>query len=163
MSSTLIELRDIVAVVSITVNVILVFVAKKIQTKVENKRFLKSFLIEEIKSLKREYEDLLNSFCGKGIKPQEVQPLLKVKNIKVQHVTDLLKEKYKTHKFSIDLNLKDYHVGLREILTETEEFLENYKADMYFPLSSNSMNAIVKFRQEKESVFNKLILFINDK
>lgn len=159
MSSTLIELRDIVASVSITVNVILVFVAKKIQTKVENKRFLKSFLIEEIKALKKEYEDLLNSFCGKGIKPKQVQILLKLKNIKVLDVMDLLKKK----KYRIPISLEHYHRELREILIETPEVVENYKADTYFALSSNSMNAIVKFRQEKESVFNKLILFVNDK
>lgn len=93
----------------------------------------------------------------KNIKPKEVLIELKLINIKLENTIYLLpNKKYRK------INIKSYHTKLRNIIEKTEEFSNNYRRNNFFELNSDSKNKIIKFQQDKGSIFNDLILLINE-
>ena len=78
-------------------------------------------------------------------------------NIKVTDIMDEINCIYK-----IDKNtLNPYQNELRDLLTDNEDFNNQFN-DEKLILSSNSKNSLIKFQQEKNKLFNQIILKINN-
>lgn len=153
------SVSDYISLLAIVVNSVLaIWIVKVLQNGQTNKRYLKSHLIQEIKEIKIEYKKFLNQLNTRGLKPQSIPPWLKLMNIKIQDLMELVKEKYDIEHD----HLKEYQINLRSTVTELEEFIGSYKQNNNFKLDSDSLDKIIKFQQENYSKFNKLIVEIND-
>lgn len=150
---------DIISIVSLVVNSCLaIWVVKNLQKNLANRRYLKNHIISEIKDLKSDYRNFLNELHLGKIKPKKIAPWLKLINIKVQDVMEIVSDKYK-----IDENtLRNYQVELRKVITEFDEFILNYKENKCFKLKDKSIQELIKFQQNNSSKFNSLIIKIND-
>ncbi len=154
------RLSEIISIIALVLNICIVFVVRCLTTKSENKRFLKSFLIQEIKSLKEEYHNFIQDFINQKIKPKEVFLLLKLNNIKITAIKSILEnQKYRLDTFKH--NMDDYHINLRQTIGEIPEFLENYKENEPFILNPESTNKILTFLQKHNQIFNDYILLVN--
>ncbi|MBC6400589.1 MAG: hypothetical protein GDA51_10175 [Ekhidna sp.] len=124
-----------------------------------NKRYLKDYLIAEIKDLKAEYGKFLSELYSGKSKPKRITPWFKLMNIKVQDTMEIVSKKYKIDKGI----LKNYQIELRNFVTDLEEFESNYKKDNYIQLSSKSQGELIQFQQDNNSKFSSLIIKINEK
>ncbi len=80
-------------------------------------------------------------------------------NIKVQDIMEIISKKYKIDKDS----LKSYQIELRELVTEFKEFNSNYKENKFVKLNDSTLKELIRFQQENNSVFNSIIMKINEK
>tara|TARA_R110002167_G_scaffold71696_9_gene202210 strand:+ start:7667 stop:8161 length:495 start_codon:yes stop_codon:yes gene_type:complete len=155
-----IDNSDVIEIIGIVVNSILaIWVVKSLQNNLTNKRYLKDHLIQEVKDLRSEYKKFLNDLYGGKLKPQQVLPWFKLMNIKTQDTMDLIHQRYGVDKDT----LKNYQIELRNLVTEQEEFNENYKENKNIKLRESSFRDLLIFQQENNSKFNKLIIDVNDK
>ena len=65
--------------------------------------------------------------------------------------------------YDIDVDtLKPYQVELRFLITEMDDFIQNYKLDTPIQFSRDSKQKILGFQSQHNHIFNKLIVQIND-
>lgn len=151
---------DYLDIFSLIINSFLaIWIVYIIQNNLNNKRILKDHFINEIKELRKEYKNFLNSLYLGKLKPKEVIPWFKLMNIKSKNLLFLLNKKYKVDKNA----LHPYQIHLRKIVTEFSEFDENFKTNREFKLSEESKNELIIFQQDYNGIFNSLIMDINDK
>ena len=98
--------------------------------------------------------DLING----DIYPKNIIPWHKLMNIKVNDVMYDLENTYKINKTS----LKPYQIELRELITDNEDFIEQFNSEKLV-LNHNSINLIIKFQQNHNKLFSDLIIKINNK
>ncbi len=150
----------IISVVGLIINSILaIWIVKILQNNLANKRYLKDYLIEEIKDIRLEYRRFLNDLNSGKLKPKNILPWFKLMNIKVQDIMEIISKKYKIDKDS----LKSYQIELRELVTEFKEFNSNYKENKFVKLNDSTLKELIRFQQENNSVFNSIIMKINEK
>jgi len=160
LSSISLNASDIIAIIGVIVNSFLaIWIVITLQNNLANKRYLKDHLIQEVKDLRGEYKKFLNELYQGKLRPKQILPWFKLMNIKTQDVMEIVNQKYGLDK---DI-LRNYQIELRNIVTEQEEFNENFKENNCFPLKESSLKEILQFQQNNNSKFNKLIIEINDK
>lgn len=154
------ETGDIISIIGVLVNSFLaIWIVKTLQNNLANKRYLKDHLIQEIKDLRNEYKKFLSELYLGKLKPKQILPWFKLMNIKIQDIMELINQKYDLDKDT----LRNYQVELRNIVTEQDEFNENFKDNLCFVPKESSLNDLLKFQQKNNSKFNQLIIDINDK
>lgn len=158
--NSILSVGDIISIAGIIINSTLaIWVVKTLQNNLANKRYLKDHLIEEVKELRLDYRVFLNDLNSGKLKPKQITPWFKLMNIKVQDTMELLHTKYKID----NTQLNPYQIELRNIVTEQEEFNENYKTNKSINLKESSKRELITFQQVNSSKFNKLIIEINEK
>lgn len=158
--SSVMDSSDIISIIGIVINSVLaIWLITSLQKNLANKRYLKDHIIEEIKDLRNEYKKFLNDLYIGKLKPKQILPWFKLMNIKVKDTMDIINSKYHIDK---DL-LKNYQVELRNIITEKDEFNENFKENKAVKLSESSLRDLIIFQQKNNSKFNDLIINVNDK
>lgn len=66
-------------------------------------------------------------------------------------------------KYNIDKDmLYPYQNTLRELVTEDENFIQQYKNNADIQFSDDSKNKFIRFQQEQNHLFNEIIIKIND-
>lgn len=144
--------------IGIIVNATLAYwIVRTIQNKLTNKRILKDHFISEIKEIRAEYKGFLNNLYSNNTQPQRVIPWFKLMNIRVADLMALIKEKYKID----EKKLKPYQNDLRELITNNNDFIEQFKNDTVI-FSEASRNELIKFQQMHNKLFNEIIIAIND-
>ncbi|TND09852.1 MAG: hypothetical protein FD123_780 [Bacteroidetes bacterium] len=153
------EPSDWIEIFGILINAgLAIWIVITIQNRLTNKRVLKDYFISEVKDLRNEYKICLsNLYTGKTY-PKSVTPWFKLMNIKVNDLMKILQEQYKIDK---DI-LKPYQNDLRELITEDENFIKQFKNDKPIEFNDSSKNSFMKFQQQNNSLFNKLIISINE-
>lgn len=141
------------------VNAFLAFwIVKTIQNRLANKRVLKDHFISEIKEIRNEYRNCLSNLYSCKTHPRIVIPWFKLMNIKVNDVMSVLNSKY-----SIDKNyLLPYQHDLQEMITNNEDFINQFKNDNNVTFTESSKIQFIKFQQENNQLFNDIIIKIND-
>lgn len=130
---------DWIALIGVIVNSILAYwIVRTIQNKLTNKRVLKDHFINEIKEIRNDYKTCLNNLYLNTTHPHRVIPWFKLMNIKVTDLMTLINTKYKIDKDK----LKPYQIELQELITNNEDFMNQYsKADKNdFPFASIRVN-----------------------
>lgn len=147
-------------ITSIIVNGGLAFwIAKTLQNSMNNKRVLKDHFISEVKILKEEYFNLIDNISSNKCKPKELNSQFKTLNIKTNSLMLFLNKRYK-----IDTRfLTAYQIDLKKMVTEFDEYIYNFRENDDLILESDSLQKIIKFRQQNFGTFNSLIISINDK
>jgi hypothetical protein len=149
---------DWISIAGLVINgIIAVLVITTIQRRLNNKRILKDHIIKEVIDLRTEYRSFLNQLYKNKISPKQVTPWFKLMNIKAKDLIDIISY---NQKIKMDY-LSPYQVDLRQIVTELEEFQSNYKTDEKIELGSISKSEVIRFQQENNHLFNKLILEIS--
>lgn len=155
----LIEVSDWIAIGAVLINGGLAFwIVRTIQNKLANKRVLKDHFIAEIKEVREQYKVQLNNLYSGNCKPKELLPWFKLMNIKVNDLMVLVNQKYDIDKDK----LKPYQTDLRIIVTESAEYINNFKQNKAICFSDGSKTNLIQFQQQNNSIFNKLIVNIND-
>lgn len=153
------DFSNVVDIVAIIVNAILaVWIVRVIQDKLTNKRVLKDHFISEVKDLRLDYEECIKSAYNGTLLPKSITRWFKIKNIKKNHLLKYLKDVYNVE--SPDLN--NFHVELRELLTNSQEYVNNYRANNQLLLTISSKKEIDKLQIKYYHVFNKIIIEVND-
>jgi len=151
---------DIISLISLIVNIFLtIWIVKTLQKNLANKRYLKDYLITEIKDLKAEYGKFLSELYSGKSKPKRITPWFKLMNIKVRDTMEIVPKKYKIDKEI----LKNYQIELRNFVTDLEEFKSSYKDNEMVVLKEGSMVELMKFHRNNNSKFSSLIIKINEK
>ena len=151
---------DIISLISLIVNIFLtIWIVKTLQKNLANKRYLKDYLITEIKDLKAEYGKFLSELYSGKSKPKRITPWFKLMNIKVRDTMEIVPKKYKIDKEI----LKNYQIELRNFVTDLEEFKSSYKDNEMVVLKEESMVELMKFHRNNNSKFSSLIIKINEK
>ncbi len=135
-----------------------VWIVRTIQNRVANKRVLKDHFISEVKDLRNEYRVCLDELHSNSMNPKAILPWLKLMNLKVDDLLDLMHKKYKIDKKT----LFPYQHNLRELITGNVDFERDYQNSITINFSDASKNALIKFQQENNHLFNELIIEIND-
>lgn len=152
-------LSSLIAIIGIVVNAIIaVWVIHAIQSKINNERVLKDHLIGEIKEIRNEYKSCLNSLYSNKISAKRVIPWFKLMNIKVSDLSEIIYTKYKIDR---DI-LKPYQIDLADLITNNEDFVNQFDNDDPIEFSASSKNTFVRFQQNHNHLFNSLIIGIND-
>ena len=153
------EPSDWIDLLGIIVNAGLAFwIVKTIQSRLTNKRVLKDHFINEIKEIRNEYRTCLNNLYSNSSHPKRVIPWFKLMNIKVTDVMSIVNTKYKVEKEK----LNPYQRDLQELITNNEDFMNQYKNDKPLVFSEDSKSLFVKFQQQHNQLFNYIIIKIND-
>jgi len=154
------QVSDWIDIISLAINSALaVWIVITIQNNLNNRRVLKDHFINEVKNCRGEYKDFLSRLSSHHVKPKSIAPWFKLMNIKVTDLMSLLHQKYK-----VDKNcLEAYQVELRMLVTEFDEFVSSYKTNSEIKLKEESLSKIIKFQQNNNGIFNKIIIKINDK
>ena len=152
------DIGNYIDVIAIIANVLLtIWIVLVIQDRSNNKRILKDYYINEIKELKNDYKVYLTNLYLCKVSPKNIIPWFKLMNIKVTDIMDEINCIYK-----IDKNtLNPYQNELRDLLTDNEDFNNQFN-DEKLNLSTTSKNSLIKFQQEKNKLFNQIILKINN-
>lgn len=150
---------DWVDIIGLGVNSALAFwIVKTIQNRLTNKRVLKDHFINEIKEIRNEYRTCLSNLYANKTHPKTVLPWFKLMNIKVNDLMSILNTKYK-----VDKNLlMPYQRDLQELVTNNEDFMNQFKSDKPVEFSDSSKVQFIKFQQEHNQLFNDLIIKVND-
>lgn len=153
------EPSDWISIMGLLVNAFLAFwIVKTIQNRLANKRVLKDHFISEIKEIRNEYRNCLSNLYSCKTHPRIVIPWFKLMNIKVNDVMSVLNSKY-----SIDKNyLLPYQHDLQEMITNNEDFINQFKNDNNVTFTESSKIQFIKFQQENNQLFNDIIIKIND-
>ena len=153
------EVADWIAIAGIVVNSVLaVWIVRTIQNRLTNKRVLKDHFITEIKEIRTEYKCFLNNLYASKTVAKTIIPWFKLMNIKVNDIMDLINEKYKIDKAI----LNPYQNDLREMITENEDFIKQFESENSIDFSEISKTQFIKFQQDNNRLFNKIIVKIND-
>lgn len=153
------EYGDTINLIGLIVNFILgIIIVVVIQKRETDRRVLNDHLIEEVKDLRNDYRIFFQRL-EKGIKPQEIASWFKLTNIKSNDLLDLIAIKNP----SIQTNyLKPFQKELKDIISDSKEYEENYFPNNKFKLKSATVVKVQRFRQQHDSLFNQLIVQINE-
>lgn len=148
-----------ISVITLLVNSILaIWIARTIQNSFTNKRILKDHFINEVKDIRNDYSIWLNDLSSNKINPKLVTPWFKLMSIRIKDLMLIISNKY-----DIDKNLLNpYQNDLRELITDNEDYIKQYQKNELLILTEASQKLIIKFQQENNLVFNKIIVAIND-
>lgn len=135
-----------------------IWIVRTIQDNQNNRRVLKDHFICEVKELRNAYKDCLNNLHGGKTLPHAVTPWFKLMNIKVNDLMVILNSKYR---IQID-KLLPYQAVLPELVTDSDDFIKQFKSDKPVKFSEETKKALIKFQQEHNQLFNDLIILIND-
>ena len=135
-----------------------IWIIKTIQYNQNNRRVLKDHFISEVKDLRNAYKDCLNNLHSDKTYPQAVTPWFKLMNIKVNDLIVILNSKYK---IQID-KLLPYQPELPELITDSDDFINQFKGDKPVKFSQETKKSIIRFQQQHNQLFNELIILIND-
>lgn len=133
------------------------WIVRTIQNKLTNKRVLKDHFINEIKEIRAEYKGCLNNLYSNNTNPQRIIPWFKLMNIRVADLMVLINEKYKID----EKKLKPYQNELRELITNNNDFINQFKNDKIV-FSEASRSELIKFQHTHNKLFNEIIIAIND-
>jgi len=155
-----VTLTEWIAIFAILANAIMAYwIVQTIQKNINNRRVLKDHFISEIKEIRTDYYKWLEYFYSKKFSPREVIPIFKLLSIKVNNCLDVVGETY-----SIEENcLSPFVLDLPEIITESEAFTSNFSKNTSTTLDNEARHKLIKFQQEHNKVFNKIIVGINNK
>lgn len=150
---------DFIDIAAIVVNIILtVWIVMVIQNRSANKRFLKDYYISELKEIRNEFKNCLSNLYNNKVLPKNIIPWFKLMNIKVTDYMEGVNSTYKVdQKF-----LEPYQNELRELITENQDFINQFNSKEKLILSSVSKNELIRFQQVHSKLFNKLIIKINN-
>jgi len=153
------EVSDWIDIASIVVNFFLaIWIVTVFQDKLNNKRVLKDHLINEVKDIRDDYRTFLNILYSNKSEPSQIAPWFKLMNIKINDILDLISKNH-----SIDRKiLYPYQVELRDIITEFDEYIDNYISNTNITLLPTSQLSIIQFEQRNNHIFNDIIVIIND-
>lgn len=146
-------------IVGLLVNSLLAFwIVRTIQNKLTNKRVLKDHFINEVKEIRNEYRQCLSNLHSSKTHASRVIPWFKLMNIKVDDLMQIMNKKYK-----VDSKiLNPYQNELRELITESTDFISQYSKEQNLEFSETTKSRIIIFQQEHNHLFNDLIIQIND-
>ena len=150
---------DYVEILGVLINSILAYwIVRTIQTNLTNKRVLKDHFINEIKEIRNEYKTCLNNLYANKTHPKLVIPWFKLMNIRVNDTMNLINNKYK-----IEITkLNPYQITLQELVTNNEDFMNQFKNDKPVEFTEFSKVQLIKFQQENNQLFNEIIIAVND-
>jgi hypothetical protein len=158
-STSALDITEWIEIGSVLINGFLAFwIVRTIQDKLANRRVLKDHFISEIKELREQYKTQLNNLYLGKCTPKELLPWFKLMNIKITDLMKVIGEKYKIDK---DI-LKAYQIELRTLVTESDDFNESFKNNNPILFSNQYKTDIIQFQQKNNSIFNKIIVQIND-
>jgi hypothetical protein len=150
---------DFVEIFGVMVNSLLAYwIVRTIQTNLTNKRVLKDHFINEIKDIRNEYKNCLNNLYSNRTHPKLVIPWFKLMNIRVGDTMNLINNKYNIE----TTKLNPYQITLQELVTNNEDFMNQFKNDSPVEFSENSKIQLIKFQQENSQLFNEIIIAVND-
>ena len=150
---------DWIELIGIIINSLLaIWIVVTIQSNLNNRRVLKDHFICEIKNIRDAYKNQLNIIYSEKCVPQDMIPWFKLMNIKINDIMKIISKRYK-----IDIKkLEPYQLELRNIVTENEDFISQFKKNEPMKISSQFKNDLIKFQQTNNYIFNDLIILIND-
>lgn len=153
------EPSNYIDLLGISVNAVLAFwIIKTIQNKLTNKRVLKDHFISEIKDIRLDFLNCIDNLHSNKTHPKILLPWFKFMNIRVNDLMIILNEKYE---IQLD-HLLPYQQDLQELITNNEEFINQFKMDLPIQFSEISKIQFLRFQQENNKLFNNLIIKIND-
>lgn len=153
------DASDWITLLGILINSALaIWIVRTIQSRLTNKRVLKDHFINEIKEIRNEFKICLNNLYSNKTHPESVIPWFKLMNIKVDDLMIIIHSKYKIAGNS----LSPYQNDLRELITNNDDFIKQFKSNKPIAFSEISRNQIIKFQQEHNKLFNNVIVKIND-
>lgn len=159
MCNQLIDVSDVISILSIVVNAfIAIWVVSEIQKNTSNRRILKDHFINEVKDIKDLYKDKFNQIMTNKSKPKDLLIWFKVMYIKIDDLLKCLNELY-----DVDLAyLEPYQRDLRYIVTENSDFIDAFSSNSEIQVSTVFMRDLMDFHQKNHKIFNKLIIQINN-
>jgi hypothetical protein len=153
------ETSDCINLLGIFINSILAFwIVKTIQNRLTNKRVLKDHFISEVKDIRNDYKNCLSNLYSSKSLPKLVIPWFKLMNIRVNDLMLILNKKYKIG----SSHLLPYQIDLPELITNNEEFIDQFRNESLIVFSEISKIQLLRFQQENNKLFNDLIIKIND-
>ena len=153
------EAAEWIALFGVVVNGALAYwIVRTIQNKLTNKRVLKDHFIEEIKEIRNEYRAYLSALYSNNTHSHLAIPWFKLMNIKVGDLISIIHTKYRVDKDK----LKPYQIELRDLITDNEDFKNQYKNNEKTVFSEASRTELIKFQQSHNQLFNEIIITIND-
>ena len=141
--------------------IILIFgfwISSNLQKKITSKRVLKDHLINEIRTLNDFYFYFIIDLIEDKKKVKVLIALFKTLNIKIKKIMEIIQQNYNIN----NLFLTTYQIGLRNIILNCQEFELAFQKGGVLELSDETINELMKFRQQNEHLFNELILLINN-
>lgn len=157
-NSCAITVSDWIQIGSILITASLsIWIVKTIQAKVDSKRFIKEFFINEILEIRNEYRVLIGQLKNGELKPRMIKYKTKELNIRVNDLMSILKEQYNIN-FSY---LLSYQLELLSIIMDSNEFVTNFASNSTFSLSEQTLGDLSIFENENDGKFSKLIMEVN--
>ena len=156
---TFFSVDNCISILGIIINAsVAIWIVKTIQNRFTNSRILKDHFIEEIKEIRDEYKLFLNNLYSSKTKAQTAISWFKLMNIKVSNTMEFINKSYKINK---DI-LNPYQNDLRELVTNNDDFNNNYKSTSGIHFSEESRMHLIQFQQKNYHLFTEIIIRINN-
>lgn len=153
------DFSNFIDLLGIIVNSALAFwIVRTIQNKLTNKRVLKDHFISEIKEIRSEYNEYIKNIYNGSVVPQEALRWFKLQNIKKIHLMEDVTNIYKIS----SPQLTTFHTDLRELVTNSPEFSNNYRSNLPVSFSTATKRELDRIQLTYNGIFNKLIIKVND-
>lgn len=156
---SILELSDIISIFGILANIVLVYwLTTTIQNRVNNSRVLKDFFIDEIKILKNDFELYVLGLLEDNFLPKNINSNFNNFNIKFSNLIKHLNPKYKI----LENYFNDFSYNLHSIVENDTNYINSFKNNNQFQLTTETKNAIENYKSEHLVIFYNLIVEIND-
>lgn len=153
------DFSNFIDILGIAVNSVLaVWIVRTIQKKLTDKRVLKDHFISEVKDLRTDYDEFIKSLSSGTVLPKDGLRWFKSTNIKKRRMLQYLANLYKIQ--CSDLN--NFHREFTELITNSNEFVANYRNNTPVDFSSATLRALDRIQLRYVGMFNSLIVAIND-
>jgi len=144
-------------IIAIIVNIGLgLWIAISLQNSANNKRVLKDHFIGEIKDIRDNYNDFFNKI--ETMRPSEFLPWFKLMNIKLGNISYFIIDRYKINPDTFN----PYLIELNNLISNNQDFIAQFSSSSPIVFSNASKIMISKFQQKYYSLFNSVIVTIND-
>lgn len=155
----ILEIADIISIIGIIANIVLVYwLTTTIQDRINNSRILKDFFIDEIRSLKNDFEEFVSGLLNDDFLPKNINSDFNNFNLKFSNLIKHLNPKYTIS----DNYFNNFSYDLHAIVENDTNYLNSFNDNDKFQFTTETKTAIENYKLENLVIFYNLIVKIND-
>ena len=156
---SVLEISEIISIFGILANIGLVYwLTTTIQNRVNNSRILKDFFIDEIRTLKNDFEFFVSGLLDDNFLPKNINSNFNNFNIKFSNLINHLNPKYSI----LENYFNDFSYNLHSIVENDVNYINSFNSNDQFQFTTETKIAIENYKSEHLVLFYNLIVEIND-
>lgn len=149
---------DVIAICDIAItSAIGVWIACLVQNNITKNRYLKEYYINEIKDIGECYKLFIKELYGNKLAAKDIKEWMKIMSGRITTLNRFVHQSYHIQ----DSLLLNKHADIQQFITDTDEFNENYNAEVV-TFGGSTKNDVLKKHCEVNDVVMQRVIDINN-